>query len=347
MAEFKYRLEEAKGPKYFLVRNASFKGKHRKVRKYLGTTKDILDDLNKHIVEYSYELEIKAAEKVADMAFAYYISDYMYESVIKEIEQLRFLHHSYTAALNKTELDVYLENAETMYIHGTTAIEGNTLTYKDTRKLLQEGIMPEKKELREIHEVENYRKVKAYREKHRGKVNLTFIRKLHSLVMDNIDYESAGIFRKADNVFIYGSDLILTPAELIEDELQELITGYYENIQNKKNPFERAILFHYGFEKIHPFADGNGRTGREILNYLLEKEGYPRLIIPKESRKDYLSALEYGDENKYAETIKIFAELMLACYARELANLKNVLTPDKGQTTLTNFQDDVETKDRD
>jgi Fic family protein len=158
--------------------------------------------------------------------------------------------------------------------------------------------------------------------------------------MDNIDYENAGIFKKADNILIYGRDMILTPADLIEDELQELINTFYENVKNKKNPFEQAILFHYGFEKIHPFTDGNGRTGREILNFLLEKEGYPRLIIPKESRKDYLSALEHGDENQYMEMVQTFAGLMLAFYARELADLRNVLAPAKGQTTLTNFKDE-------
>jgi fido (protein-threonine AMPylation protein) len=340
MAEFKYRLEKAKENKYFLVRNASFKGRHGKVRKYLGTTEDIWEDLNKNIVEYSYELEIKAAENVADMAFAYYISDYMNESVIKEIEQLRFLYNSYTGALNKTELDVYLENSEVVYIHGTTAIEGNTLTISDTRKLLNEDIIPDKKELREIHEVKNYKKVQLYREKHKGKINLAFIRKLHSLVMDNIDYETAGVFRKADNIFIYGRDIIPTPVDLIEDELQESINVFYENIKNKKNPFEQAILFHYGFEKIHPFTDGNGRTGREILNFLLEKEGYPRLIILKESRKDYLSALERGDENKHIEMVNTFAKLALDFYSPMLADLRNVLIPAKGQTTLTNFDDD-------
>jgi hypothetical protein len=74
MPEFKYRLEIARGSKYFLVRNATFKGKHGKVRKYLGVTEDIgkvYEDLNKNIVNYSYELETQAAKKVADMAFAF------------------------------------------------------------------------------------------------------------------------------------------------------------------------------------------------------------------------------------------------------------------------------------
>ncbi len=128
----RYKLEseksDNKSPKYFLVRYISFKGKHSRVRRYLGTTEPTPDALVKAIRDYAYDLELKAAEKIAEMACSYYTADYLSQSEMKEIEKLRFLHNSYVSSLNKIELEVYTQHNESLYIHGTTAIEGNTLT---------------------------------------------------------------------------------------------------------------------------------------------------------------------------------------------------------------------------
>ena len=173
-------------------------------------------------------------------------------------------------------------------------------------------------------------------EKHKGKVNLKFIRELHSLIMNKIDmhFESPGTFRRHNPVYIGGCDLSVTLANMIEIDLKDLITTYYDAIKTQKHPFEQAILFHYKFELIHPFSDGNGRTGRELLNYLLKKEGYPQLIIPKESREAYISALTLGNNSQNVEMIRIFADLMLKGYEKELADLRNIVVPTKEQNQL-------------
>lgn len=335
MEPLRYKLEseksENRSPKYFLVRYISFKGKNRRVRQYLGTTEPTSEALAKAIRDYAYDLELKAAEKVADMAYSYYTVDYLNQSEIKKIEKLRFLHNSYISSLNKIELEVYTQQNENLYIHGTTAIEGNTLTLQETHYLLNEEIVPKEKSLREINEVQNYKYVKAYVEKYKGKVNLQFIRKLHFLIMNNIDmrFENPGTFRRHNLVYIGGCDLSVTLANMIEVDLKDLINSYYDAIKNKKHPFEQAILFHYKFELIHPFSDGNGRTGREVLNYLLKKERYPQLIIPKESREAYISALTSGNNNQNVEMIQVFTDLMLAGYTKELADLRNIIVPVK------------------
>lgn len=69
------------------------------------------------------------------MACSYYTADYPCQSEIKEIEKLRFLHSSYISSLNQIELEVYTQQNENLYIHGTTAIEGNTLTLQDIKEL--------------------------------------------------------------------------------------------------------------------------------------------------------------------------------------------------------------------
>jgi hypothetical protein len=110
MKSLRYKLEsersDNKSPKYFLVRYISFKGKHSRIRQYLGTTEPTSDALAKAIRDYAYDLELKAAEKVVDMACSYYTVYYLNQSEIKEIEKLRFLHNSYISSLNKIELEV-------------------------------------------------------------------------------------------------------------------------------------------------------------------------------------------------------------------------------------------------
>jgi Fic family protein len=128
--------------------------------------------------------------------------------------------------------------------------------------------------------------------------------------MDNIDFESAGRFRRIDSIGIRGVDLAVSPAMLIEGELERILDSYYQSIQNGGHPFEEAVLFHYMFELIHPFTDGNGRVGREILNKMLLDAGFPRLTVSESERERYIKALQLGNNKQYREMILIFIELL-------------------------------------
>jgi Fic family protein len=109
--------------------------------------------------------------------------------------------------------------------------------------------------------------------------------------MNNIDDESAGAFRRTDLIGIEGCEIRLCPSIEIESELKNIIYHYYTRLDEGYHPFEEAILFHHDFEMIHPFSDGNGRVGREVLNFMLMREGYPKLLLGY-PREDYIQALE-------------------------------------------------------
>src|SRR3989339_205808 len=68
--------------------------------------------------------------------------------------------------------------------------------------------------------------------------------------------------------------------------------------KNKLHPLVLATIFHHKFEKIHPFMDGNGRTGRMLLNYILITKNYPPLIIHKSARKDFLEVMRKADKSE-------------------------------------------------
>lgn len=315
-------------PGYFLVKDVWVKGKKRKTRKYIGHSQPSAKDVDKYRKQYAYEIEMRAAGKKAELSSSFYESECLRKEQVIDIETIRFVYNTFTELLTTSEIEVYERNFDIKYVQGTTSIEGNTLSLKQAHDLLVDGLMPKDKSLREINEVQNFKKVKTFRDKYRGKVTIDFIRTLHSLIMSNIDLQSAGAFRRTNDVWIQGCDMQLTPAAMIESELKEAIEKYYERIENSLHPFEAAVLFHHEFELIHPFSDGNGRVGREIFNYMLKKGGYPKLLFLGVDRDKYINSLRLGNDKHYSEMIQIFFDLIYTQrYHILIENLKNVVIP--------------------
>ena len=198
---------------------------------------------------------------------------------------------------------------ETEYIAGTTAIEGNTLTVSQVNELIRKGISPQGKPLREQLEVVNAEKAGKYRASYTGRVQISFILKLHSMMLNQIN-DQAGHFRRID-VAIVGEDIAVTPWIQIEPELREAIKDYYKHLHEGRHPFEEAVIFHHRFERIHPFIDGNGRVGRELLRHMLARAGYPDIVVKMEDRETYLNALRAGNDGKMKEMIEGFAEILV------------------------------------
>ncbi|HJJ36026.1 MAG TPA: Fic family protein [Methanocorpusculum sp.] len=311
----RYRVEERTGktcrnPYYYLIRECKANGKKCIVATYLSSgRKPAEEEITAFLADHIHDSETKIREKYLQARHEALKSQYPEAWNADDVECLRYLYNHLRNLIPAGEMACFEKEAEYRYIHGTTAIEGNTLSYGDTTNLLDYGILPGGKPAREVFEVQNYLNVKKYRDTYTGKITLTFMKKLHSLIMANI-LPDPGEFRTADNILISGYDYQVTPALLIEDELTGLVAWYYQMIRNGYHPFECAVLFHYRFETIHPFADGNGRVGRELLNYLLERSGYPRMIIGAENRSRYLSALHAGNRNDTGAMIREFAGLM-------------------------------------
>lgn len=295
---------------YYLAKSIRIEDKVYKIRINIGKTEP--PDPVKEVLMNTpnLELEKKALEKRVELAPNLYDSKYLNMEQVKRLERVKYWEHFFTLFLSKSELDYVTETSRIEYIHGTTAIEGNTFSIQQVDELLNRRIVPASKSLREINEVQNYLSVEKYLDEYSGKVTLRLVCKLHELIMDNIDLESAGVFRKRDSIGIRGVDIAVAPAILIEDEVLKIIDEYYEKIQQGGHTFEEAALFHYKFEAIHPFNDGNGRVGRSILNYMLEKTGFPRIIISDKIREQYLSALQYGNKNDYRNMLKVFLGLL-------------------------------------
>ncbi|MFZ2471463.1 MAG: Fic family protein [Methanothrix sp.] len=346
MARKPYRVEitypSKRKPQYFLVKEIRVGDKHRKIKRYMGSgdTPPSAYDVQQYCEKFAYEMEMKAALKKAEMSSASYTSDYLTREQISYLEEIRFIYKSFRDLLTINELEAYEKNFEIKYIQGTTFIEGNTLSLAEASDLILRGIQPKDKTLRETNEVQNFKKVIAYRNKYRGKITLDFIKRLHALIMYNIDDDSAGCFRRSDDIGIAGCALRVAVAEEIESSLDLSINHYYSQLEKKCHPFEEAAMFHHKFESIHPFTNGNGRVGREIFNYMLTREKYPRLLFLGDNRDTYLNALRSGDQNNYAEMVSVFAEIIRdQRYKILYKNLEKVARPTRmtGQVKLTDY----------
>ena len=344
----RYRLEikasDTGSKSYYLIKDFRVKGAKGRVTKYIGSEEPSPQEIDKLSALHSSEIELKVVEKKAEISSKLYTTDVLPEDIardlIKTIERVKHLVQAFKDIMTAKEVEMYEEGLEIDYVHGTTSIEGNTLSRREARTLLHEGILPEDKTLREINEVQNFRNVAKYRNRYKGKVDIAFIRKLHSLIMNNIDLDGAGAFRRIDDIGMGGRDFMLTPWPMIEDELNEAIDDYYTRVEAGHHPFIEAVRFHHTFERIHPFTDGNGRVGREILNYMLMRYDYPRLLFVKD-RAQYLKALAQGDDGDHGEMVLTMAGLMIEQRSdvaeRNMRNLSEIAKR-TGQTRLIDFE---------
>jgi fido (protein-threonine AMPylation protein) len=307
---------------YYLAKSVRLGKKVKKARVKLGETKPTPIEEKTLTSTPHTQLEIEILRKRVE-AEVRKGAKYLEGDALRMVEESRHWEHFFALFLNKTEREEVESGQEIEYVAGTTAIEGNTFTVQQVDELIQRGAAPSGKSLREINEVQNYVQVAEYRKAYTGRVNQLFIKKIHALVMRNIDNESAGKFRRIDTIGIRGLDTAVTPSIMIEEELQSIIDKYYSEVAAGRNPFEEAILFHYRFEMIHPFTDGNGRVGREVLNYMLTRAGYPRLIVRRACREVYLSALRSGNEKRCDLLVAGFASLLFDDRAKLFKSLLN------------------------
>ncbi len=237
------------------------------------------------------------------------------ETVIKKIEEAKLEYKEIIKKLTKKQFNDILDRFTANFTYESNAIEGNSLTLKDVTIIIHERILPKNKDLREIYETLNTRDAIEEIFRKKIKIKKEDIIKLHKILIKNTGVTPG--FKKIPN-FLLGRNIKTTPPERVEREIDELLEWYHKN--KEIHPLMRAVIFHGRFEKIHPFEDGNGRTGRLLVNAILINNDYPPLIIRKTQRIAYFSALEAFDNGyetklhrflleKYKETNEKFFKI--------------------------------------
>lgn len=235
-----------------------------------------------------------------------------WERLLQKKEQFRQIRES----IPKETRNSFERSFDVEYAHNSTAIEGNTLTLIQTKAILEDGLSVGGKTLREIYEVTNHAKAFDYVKKCIAKkqpLDETVMKDIHALLMENI--LPGGIYR---NVEVRISGAGFKPP--VPNEMYRQVKNFFADLPYRTdfNAIELAAWTHAEFVKIHPFADGNGRTSRMLMNYQLMAEGFLPVSIAKENRLEYFEALEAyavdGDLVPFAEMIAGLEETRLDEY---------------------------------
>lgn len=214
--------------------------------------------------------------------------------------------------LTPAEVEAIKEVFLVEHTYNSNAIEGNTLTLQETALVLQ-GVTIDKKPLKDHLEAVGYKEAFQYIEelaKQDKDLSEYDIKSIHNLVLADRP-EDRGTFRRV-NVRIAGALTNPVQPYLIEPKIEELLNNY-KVWSETMHIVERVAIFHLQFESIHPFIDGNGRTGRLVMNLQLIKEGLPAINIKFADRRKYYDAFdEYSKTGSSDAMTKLVGEAVIS-----------------------------------
>jgi Fic family protein len=217
------------------------------------------------------------------------------------------LWQSYSVT-SEADIDLLLNNFRILFAYNSGKIENEKITYSDTREIFENGrVLHYSGNLRTLFEISNQRTCYEFlKPKIVAKELLTIalIKDTHNILTSGTyderrfveQGERPGEFKKYD--YVTGIAEVGSLPENVENDLVSLLEELSNYADKDKNTLLVAAYFHAQFEYIHPFADGNGRVGRTLLNYWLMTHNHPPVIIHEEDKQAYYDALFCYDDTE-------------------------------------------------
>ncbi|MBI2669375.1 Fic family protein [Candidatus Woesearchaeota archaeon] len=290
--------------KYYTLR-VSYRDKQgRIITKDLENLGDDLRLIKLDTLEKKYKKEIRKSHKALQnfLQSNYYLekakkkklkkSEFFSQEEVEEIEAVKIHFREKFPTLDPlTRQEVY-GSFLIKFAVSSSAIEGNTINLAQASKLLTENILPKNKTLREVYDLQNTQKVFFSLLGRKTSLRHETIQEIHDQLLENIDARKG---YRGHDIHILGQPFKPSPARYVKADM-DLLLRWYEQNKDRIHPLALAIFFHHKFENIHPFSDGNGRTGRMILNWILLTHHYPAMIIPQTLRETYLRLMNEADQ---------------------------------------------------
>lgn len=258
-----------------------------------------------------------------------------FEKEIKEYDDLRSKYQ--TLVVDRMNKEEYVKYNEVLFSTHSCAIEGNSFSVDDTRELKEKGLgmIPAGKTLFEAFEMlDHFDAFEHMMQNVQHPLDETLLKEINRRVTSHTltyrapdatpgEYTTTDM-AAGDTVFGDHEELIARVPRLLESTEQTIVSA-------ATHPMVVAARFHGFYEYLHPFRDGNGRTGRLVSNYILLRMGHPLLIIPSESRQEYIAALrmirtEATDEHLVRFFFKMAVKRMQEEMKQKEANTKRFST---------------------
>ena len=219
----------------------------------------------------------------------------------------------------------YLDDMLVRLAHHSAGIEGNTISLPATVSIILNGTLPISSgaTVREFYEIENHKQAFSNMLVHlenNDTLSVSIIKEIHADLTDRLQYDN-GQFKKNENLIIGAEFQTASPSEtpFLVQQLVDNLDYRLENATTEEKKLESVLDTHIQFERIHPFSDGNGRTGRMLMNYSLLQEGFPPLIIDKETKATYVELLANQDSSGFLS----FAKEILAKELKRMQAFQN------------------------
>ena len=279
-----------KGNAYYYLEHSMRKGKKvQKKEKYLG--REIPFDIEKIKKDF--------------------VGEFYQEKWYADVDKIKKNFSKKQKDLPKSIKEKQLQNFAIRFTYDTQRIEGSTLTLMETADLLEKGIAPKSKPMKDVQEAEAHRDLFYEILKFKKELTLQVVLDWHWKLFNKTKPDISGKIRKYQ-VGIVGSKFMPPSPVEVYPLLTEFFKWYKKN--DKIHPIELAALVHLKLVTIHPFGDGNGRITRLVMNFVLNGKKYPLFDIPYEKRNGYYNALERSQDKK---DDKIFLQWFVKRYIKE------------------------------
>ena len=287
---------------YYLTKNLRVSiNKWKKIRVYIKDKKPTKSEIKKYAEQIEKQIEQEGLKK----------SEYSYLGE-EDAETLQDLKEGYKEWLRKNPESLknkLYDDFVIRFTYHSNAIEGNRLTLRQTALILKDKVLPSGVRASDYHEAVNGKECLEFLKEYKGELNNRLLEKVNGILTKNTGVVYGGRIRFFD-VKIEGSKHVPPPNEEVKKHLLNMYKWYSAN-KHKLHPFELATMIHAKLTWIHPFEDGNGRTSRTIMNWILMKNGYPMFFIPFEKREEYYMTLEEADKENFKEYVSRMLRLII------------------------------------